>query len=87
MRDLMGYGNFDEFRDHREPDGLNDGLAEIIAKHIRRAVETEREGGAAVKPLATCANGDGRPIQSPLKVLCRECLSALDARLGARETK
>lgn len=26
-----------------------------------------------MKALASCANGDGRPVQPPSKVICREC--------------
>lgn len=31
----------------------------------------------------TCVNGDGRPIQPPSEVLCRECLDALDKKMHA----
>lgn len=36
----------------------------------------------------TCVNGDGRPIQKPSKVLCAECLAALDRKMrGLIRTK
>ena len=34
IRDLWNYGNFDEFRDHREADEINCGAAEIIASAL-----------------------------------------------------
>ena len=47
-----------------------------------------------MKPLAHCCNGDGRPVQPPSKVLCKECLDklldkmiALGERFGKREVK
>lgn len=36
-----------------------------------------------MKPLASCANGDGRPIKAPSKVLCAECLDALGKKIEA----
>ena len=36
-----------------------------------------------MKALSACANGDGRPIYQPSKVLCRECLAALWSKLRA----
>lgn len=35
------------------------------------------------KPLTYCCKGDGRPVQLPSWVLCRECLAALDAKFQA----
>lgn len=29
------------------------------------------------KALKACVNGDGRPVQPPSKVLCRECFEVL----------
>lgn len=34
-----------------------------------------------MKPRTVCVNGDGRPVQPPSMVLCKECLDALDAKL------
>jgi hypothetical protein len=34
-----------------------------------------------MKPLASCANGDGQPVQPPSKVLCRACFEALGEKL------
>ena len=42
-----------------------------------RPMPTRRE---RVPTLASCCNGDGRPIQPPSKVLCAECLAKLDAQ-------
>ena len=33
------------------------------------------------KKLVRCVNGDGRPIYSPSKVLCKECFEALDRKM------
>lgn len=33
--------------------------------------------------LKTCCNGDGRPIQPPSEVLCKECLDELDRKFQA----
>lgn len=33
------------------------------------------------KPLEKCCNGDGRPVQPPSWVLCKECLDALDKKM------
>jgi len=39
------------------------------------------------KALTHCCNGDGRPVQPPSKVLCKECLTALSAKFDQlRET-
>ena len=35
------------------------------------------------KPLKYCVNGDGRKVQSPSWVLCKECLAKLDAKFKA----
>lgn len=40
-----------------------------------------------MKALSACYNGDGRPIQPPSKVLCRECFAALDVKLRAVLTR
>lgn len=32
------------------------------------------------KPLDQCCNGDGRPVQPPSLVLCRECLAVPDRK-------
>lgn len=47
-----------------------------------RAGQPEGDGGGgdAVKALTECANGDRRPVCAPSKVLCRECLDALDKK-------
>lgn len=34
-----------------------------------------------MKPLTTCANGDGRPIQPPSLVICKVCLDKIGATL------
>lgn len=36
-----------------------------------------------MKKLKSCANGDGRPIQPPSLVLCKECFDKLDAKFAA----
>ena len=33
------------------------------------------------KPLKECVNGDGRPVQPPSWVLCKECLEALSVKM------
>jgi hypothetical protein len=35
-----------------------------------------------MKPLKCCCNGDGRPVCAPSKVLCKECLEALDKKIN-----
>ena len=34
-----------------------------------------------MRELKECCNGDGRPIQWPSKVLCKECLAKLDQKM------
>lgn len=34
-----------------------------------------------MKPLSACCNGDGRPVQPPSKVLCKECFAELDKQM------
>ena len=40
-----------------------------------------REPKVMKKPLKVCINGDGRPVQPPSWVLCKECMAILDAKL------
>jgi hypothetical protein len=35
------------------------------------------------EPLKVCCNGDGRPVQPPSWVLCKECLAKLDEQFKA----
>ncbi len=34
-----------------------------------------------MKPLKFCANGDGRPVCPPSKVICKECLDEISRTL------
>ena len=34
-----------------------------------------------MKALKLCCNGDGRPVQPPSKVLCKECLNGIGETL------
>jgi len=34
-----------------------------------------------MKALKFCVNGDGRPVSSPSKVLCRECTDKIGVKL------
>ena len=43
MRQLRYYGNFDEFEDRQEPDGLNAGAADIIANGLMGAYDKRVE--------------------------------------------
>lgn len=44
MKKLMDYGHFSEFADHREPDELNEGCAEIIAAALMGDYDKEADG-------------------------------------------
>lgn len=45
------------------------------------AVIERQEAPMLRKPLATCVNGDGRPVQAPSWVLCRVCLDRLSEKM------
>lgn len=36
-----------------------------------------------MKALSACYNGDGRPVQPPSAVLCRECLDEIETKVKA----
>ena len=36
-----------------------------------------------MRPLKACANGDGRPVQPPSKVICKECMDEIGVKLRA----
>lgn len=36
-----------------------------------------------MKALETCANGDGRPVSPPSKVICRQCQDKITETLEA----
>lgn len=38
------------------------------------------------KPLKFCVNGDGRPVQKPSWVLCKECFAKLNESFLALAT-